>query len=76
MASLSSSSSRIMLDYALVFGTFMAASVDNFYNDNDITWGDGCAKIFNNGVFSLSLDKAFGTSFQSKNEYFFGKIDM
>jgi len=43
----------------------------------DITWGDGRAKILNNGqLLTLSLDKASGSGFQSKNEYLFGKIDM
>jgi len=47
-------------------------------NDNfDITWGDGRAKFVNNGeLLTLSLDKASGSGFQSKNEYLFGKIDM
>lgn len=49
----------------------------NFYQDFDITWGDGRAKILNNGdLLTLSLDKASGSGFQSKNEYLFGKIDM
>ncbi|XP_020580331.1 probable xyloglucan endotransglucosylase/hydrolase protein 23 [Phalaenopsis equestris] len=49
----------------------------NFYNDFDITWGDGRAKILNNGqLLTLSLDKASGSGFQSKSEYLFGKIDM
>ncbi|KAK8652515.1 hypothetical protein V6N13_126546 [Hibiscus sabdariffa] len=55
----------------------MAASASNFYQDFDITWGDGRGKILNNGqLLSLSLDKASGSGFQSKNEYLFGKIDM
>ncbi|KAK8656119.1 hypothetical protein V6N13_108678 [Hibiscus sabdariffa] len=55
----------------------MATSASNFYQDFDITWGDGRGKILNNGqVLSLSLDKASGSGFQSKNEYLFGKIDM
>ncbi|CAL9748228.1 unnamed protein product [Musa acuminata subsp. burmannicoides] len=53
------------------------ASAGNFYQDFDITWGDGRAKILNNGhLLTLSLDKASGSGFQSKNEYLFGKIDM
>ncbi|KAK4757255.1 hypothetical protein SAY87_007382 [Trapa incisa] len=53
------------------------AFAGNFYNDFDITWGDGRAKILNNGdLLTLSLDKASGSGFQSKNEYLFGKIDM
>ncbi|KAL4035898.1 hypothetical protein IC575_004608 [Cucumis melo] len=45
--------------------------------DFDITWGDGRAKILENGeLLTLSLDKASGSGFQSKSEYLFGKIDM
>ncbi|KAK3435479.1 hypothetical protein EUGRSUZ_C00176 [Eucalyptus grandis] len=54
-----------------------SASARNFYQDFDITWGDGRAQILNNGdLLTLSLDKASGSGFQSKNEYLFGKIDM
>ncbi|RYR77004.1 hypothetical protein Ahy_A01g001493 [Arachis hypogaea] len=43
----------------------------------DITWGDGRAKMLNNGeLLTLSLDKASCSGFQSKNEFLFGKIDM
>ncbi|KAJ8500860.1 hypothetical protein OPV22_011412 [Ensete ventricosum] len=53
------------------------ASAGNLYQDFDITWGDGRAKILNSGqLLTLSLDKASGSGFQSKNEYLFGKIDM
>ncbi|GAB2284883.1 Probable xyloglucan endotransglucosylase/hydrolase protein 23 [Dionaea muscipula] len=50
----------------------------NFYQDFDITWGgDGRAKILDNGrLLTLTLDRASGSGFQSKNEYLFGKIDM
>ena len=55
----------------------IAASAGNFYKDFDITWGDRRAKIFNGGqLLTLSLDKASGSGFQSKNEYLFGRIDM
>ncbi|XP_060672082.1 probable xyloglucan endotransglucosylase/hydrolase protein 23 [Ziziphus jujuba] len=55
----------------------MAVSASNFYQDFDMTWGDGRAKILNNGeLLTLGLDKASGSGFQSKNEYLFGKIDM
>ena len=75
----SSSSSAIStaLIISVVLGFLMAASAGNFYQDFDITWGDGRGKILNNGDFlTLSLDKASGSGFQSKNEYLFGKIDM
>ncbi|XP_028773717.1 probable xyloglucan endotransglucosylase/hydrolase protein 23 [Neltuma alba] len=49
----------------------------NLNNEFDITWGDGRGKMVNNGeLLTLSLDKASGSGFQSKNEYLFGKIDM
>ncbi|PIN03412.1 Xyloglucan:xyloglucosyl transferase [Handroanthus impetiginosus] len=57
--------------------SFITTAVANFYQDFDITWGDGRAKILNNGkLLTLSLDKASGSGFQSKNEYLFAKIDM
>ncbi|KAJ4763650.1 Xyloglucan endotransglucosylase/hydrolase [Rhynchospora pubera] len=53
------------------------ALAGNFYNDFDITWGDGRGKILNNGqLLTLNLDKTSGSGFQSKNEYLYGKIDM
>ena len=62
---------------SVVASFLMAASAANFYQDFDITWGDGRAKILNNGeLLTLSLDKTSGSGFQSKNEYLFGKIDM
>ncbi|KAH9653989.1 Xyloglucan endotransglucosylase/hydrolase protein 22 [Citrus sinensis] len=58
---------------ALFSSKQLAAAHLNF----DITWGDGRAKILNNGqLLTLSLDKASGSGFQSKNEYLYGKIDM
>lgn len=61
----------------LVGSLLSAASAGSFNSDFDITWGDGRAKILNNGqLLTLSLDKASGSGFQSKNEYLFGKIDM
>ncbi|XP_047948037.1 xyloglucan endotransglucosylase/hydrolase protein 22-like [Salvia hispanica] len=57
--------------------TLFASAYANFYQDMDITWGDGRAKILNNGeLLTLSLDKTSGSGFQSRNEYLFGKIDM
>ncbi|KAJ9689487.1 hypothetical protein PVL29_014932 [Vitis rotundifolia] len=61
----------------LMLSMLVVASAGNFYQDFDITWGDGRAKILNNGqLLTLSLDKASGSGFQSRNEYLFGKIDM
>lgn len=61
----------------VVVGLFVEASAGNFNQDFDITWGDGRAKILNNGeLLSLSLDKASGSGFQPNNEYLFGSIHM
>ncbi|KAL6225442.1 hypothetical protein ACLB2K_004292 [Fragaria x ananassa] len=61
----------------LVVSSFMVASAGNFNQDFKITWGDGRAKILNDGqLLTLSLDKASGSGFESTNEYLFGKIDM
>ncbi|XP_002270299.1 probable xyloglucan endotransglucosylase/hydrolase protein 23 [Vitis vinifera] len=61
----------------LMLSMLVVASGGNFNQDFDITWGDGRAKILNNGqLLTLSLDKASGSGFQSRNEYLFGKIDM
>ncbi|GLU10385.1 hypothetical protein SLE2022_271950 [Rubroshorea leprosula] len=74
---MSSSSFRFKLLLPIVFGCLMTASAGNFWNDVDITWGDGRGKILDNGQFlTLSLDKASGSGFQSKNQYLFGKFDM
>ncbi|GLT36069.1 hypothetical protein SLA2020_104740 [Shorea laevis] len=64
--------------FALLACYFMAAShAGNLYQDIDVTWGDGRGKILNNGqLLTLSLDKASGSGFQSKNQYLYGKIDM
>ncbi|KAF5725924.1 xyloglucan endotransglucosylase/hydrolase protein 22-like [Tripterygium wilfordii] len=67
-----------LIFFSLLIVSFVAAaSAGNFYQDFDITWGDGRGKILNNGdLLTLSLDKASGSGFQSKNEFLFGKIDM
>ncbi|KAG6414246.1 hypothetical protein SASPL_126964 [Salvia splendens] len=49
----------------------------NFNQDFDITWGEGRGKILDDGkLLTLSLDKASGSGFRSKNQYMFGKVDM
>ncbi|KAE9601674.1 hypothetical protein Lal_00040657 [Lupinus albus] len=61
----------------IFLSSIMVAFGGNLNNDFEITWGDGRAKIINNGeLLTLSLDKASGSGFQSKNEYLFGKIHM
>ncbi|XP_057950343.1 probable xyloglucan endotransglucosylase/hydrolase protein 23 [Malania oleifera] len=76
---LSSSNVVKMLLFSLMFGSsvVLLSSATDFYENFDITWGDGRAQILNNGdLLTLSLDKASGSGFQSKQEYLFGKIDM
>ncbi|KAF5456294.1 hypothetical protein F2P56_025792 [Juglans regia] len=61
----------------LIVSFLTAASAGNFYESIDNTWGDGRAKIFRNGeLLTLSLDRASGSGFQSKNEYLFGMINI
>lgn len=53
------------------------ASAGNFYQEVDVTWGDGRGKIIENGnLITLSLDKASGSGFQSKKQYLYGRFDM
>ncbi|XAR58132.1 Xyloglucan:xyloglucosyl transferase [Bertholletia excelsa] len=79
MASSSSrvASLRLLLISLVVTTLFNIVLAGKFYQEFDVTWGDGRGKILNNGdLLTLSLDKASGSGFQSKNEYLFGKIDM
>jgi hypothetical protein len=49
----------------------------NFYQDTEMTWGDGRGKVVDGGRgLDLTLDRTSGSGFQSKSEYLFGKIDM
>ena len=62
---------------SLVSAPWIVASSGNFFKDVDITWGDGRGKILSNGqILTLSLDRASGSGFQSKNQFLYGKIDM
>ncbi|XP_038699248.1 probable xyloglucan endotransglucosylase/hydrolase protein 23 [Tripterygium wilfordii] len=62
---------------AFVLASIFVLASGSFYQDFDITWGDGRGKVLNNGeLLTLSLDKTSGSGFESKNEYLFGKIDM
>uniref|UniRef100_A0ACD5ZE57 Uncharacterized protein n=1 Tax=Avena sativa TaxID=4498 RepID=A0ACD5ZE57_AVESA len=55
----------------------LARAAGNFYQDVDITWGDGRGKILGNGdLLTLSLDRASGSGFQSKNQYLYGRFDV
>ncbi|KAL2480962.1 Xyloglucan endotransglucosylase/hydrolase protein 22 [Abeliophyllum distichum] len=72
-----STSSNAAVLRLLILCIFGSCSAGNFFKDFDITWGDGRAKILDNGkLLTLSLDKASGSGIQSKNEYLFGMIDM
>ncbi|XP_047338181.1 probable xyloglucan endotransglucosylase/hydrolase protein 23 [Impatiens glandulifera] len=73
----SSSLSTLIIIMIIISAISILASSANLYENVDITWGDGRAKILNNGdLLTLSLDQSSGSGFQSKNEYLFGKIDM
>ncbi|KAI4344392.1 hypothetical protein L6164_011626 [Bauhinia variegata] len=63
---------------SLISGPLIVAfAAGNLYQDVDVTWGDGRGKILNNGqLLTLSLDKASGSGFQSKNQFLYGKIEM
>lgn len=68
---------KILINLLLITFLVEASAASNFNQYFDITWGDGRGKILNNGqLLTLSLDKASGSGFRSKNEYLFGKIDM
>jgi hypothetical protein len=66
----------LLLLTILASSVLVIAYAGNLHQDFDITWGDGRAMILNNGeLLTLSLDKASGSGFQSKNQFLFGKID-
>ena len=49
----------------------------DLHENIEITWGDGRAQMLNNGeLLTVSLDRASGSGFQSKNQYLFGNFDM
>lgn len=67
---------QLILCSALLAGLARAAA-GNFYQDVDITWGDGRGRILGNGnLLTLSLDRASGSGFQSKSQYLYGRFDM
>ncbi|XP_052200423.1 xyloglucan endotransglucosylase/hydrolase protein 22-like [Diospyros lotus] len=66
-----------LLAWIFVLISLMADCEGNFLEDFHITWGPDHAKLLDNGrTLALSLDQASGSSFQSKNEYLFGKFEM
>ncbi|XP_009609044.1 putative xyloglucan endotransglucosylase/hydrolase protein 23 [Nicotiana tabacum] len=67
----------MMKSFLFLMIFLVVALAGNFNKDFDITWGDGRAKILENGqLLTLSLDKTSGSGFRSKNQYLFGKIDL
>ncbi|XP_009406667.2 xyloglucan endotransglucosylase protein 7-like [Musa acuminata AAA Group] len=71
------SCASLLLLLALLATSASTSLAGNFYQDVDITWGDGRAKILNNGqLLTLSLDKYSGSGFQSKDQYVYGKFDV
>lgn len=57
--------------------TTLSAVAGNFNNEVGFNWGQDHGKILENGqLLTLSLDRASGSGFRSKNQYMFGKIDM
>ena len=85
-AAMASGSSRlvVMRTTLLVLGAVCSAallagvaSAGSFYQDVDITWGDGRGKILNGGqLLTLSMDRASGSGFQSRSQYLYGRFDM
>ncbi|XP_013618943.1 PREDICTED: putative xyloglucan endotransglucosylase/hydrolase protein 13 [Brassica oleracea var. oleracea] len=66
---------KLMLTSSLLL--LIGVCTGSFYDNFDITWGDGRANIFESGqLLTCTLDKISGSGFQSKKEYLFGKIDM
>ncbi|KAK6159108.1 hypothetical protein DH2020_006422 [Rehmannia glutinosa] len=78
MAFFSCSRNAVVLQIITLFLiTSAVVSGSNYFQDFDISWGEGRGKIVNNGeLLTLSLDNYSGSGFQSKKEYLFGKIDM
>jgi hypothetical protein len=67
-----------MRSFALgIIAMACTAQAGNFFQDAEISWGQGRGKIVDGGRrLDLTLDKGSGSGFQSRNEYLFGKVDM
>ncbi|KAK3446232.1 hypothetical protein EUGRSUZ_A01967 [Eucalyptus grandis] len=60
-----------------LFLCLVSATAGNFYQDIDVLFGDWRTQILQGGeLITLSLDKASGAGFRSKNEYLYGRFDM
>ncbi|CAA3016311.1 xyloglucan endotransglucosylase hydrolase 24-like [Olea europaea subsp. europaea] len=69
--SISSNVVVLLLLMLCTFGSFSTGSVGNFFKDFDITWGDGRAKILNNGkILTLSLDNAPGLAYNPRTSIY------
>ncbi|GLJ20783.1 hypothetical protein SUGI_0378720 [Cryptomeria japonica] len=57
---------------------FLSQGECSTFNDSfDVSWGNDHVKLFNNEqTVELSLDKASGSGFTSKNNYLFGSFNM
>lgn len=67
----------LVLAMAILVSSTAAVDAGSLNEKVDITWGDGRGKILNGGrLLTLSLDRASGSGFQSKNEFLYGKFDM
>ncbi|KAL6873684.1 hypothetical protein ACP4OV_013766 [Aristida adscensionis] len=77
---MASSSGTLVLALCPVWLLLAAAGgarAGNFYQDVDVTWGDGRGKILSNGqLLTLSLDRSSGSGFRSKAQYLYGRFDM
>uniref|UniRef100_A0A251UN48 Xyloglucan endotransglucosylase/hydrolase n=1 Tax=Helianthus annuus TaxID=4232 RepID=A0A251UN48_HELAN len=73
---MASTTTSILNSVFLFMIIFLGSTLADFNNEFDITWGDGRGKVINRDLLTLSLDKASGSGFESRNEYLFGKIDM
>lgn len=69
------SSTSALSVFVLVI-VYLGSTFADFYNEFDITWGDGRGKVLNGELLTLSLDKSSGSGFESRNEYLFGQLDM
>ncbi|WCJ42367.1 Xyloglucan endotransglucosylase/hydrolase family protein [Euphorbia peplus] len=71
-------SSIFLICSIVILASLMVCYGGNFYQDVNLVWdADGRAKILDNGnLLTLTLDKASGSGFESKNEFLYGKFDM
>ncbi|OEL13466.1 putative xyloglucan endotransglucosylase/hydrolase protein 23 [Dichanthelium oligosanthes] len=67
----------VLCSVQLLLLAAVASAAGNFYQDVDITWGDGRGKILNGGqLLTLSMDRSSGSGFQSRSQYLYGRFDM